>query len=89
MKLVDQPIINRLRDGRLQLRHGPIDLILEAFGSVAEVEIGYQQAIAAFRTVLSELVDELVDLRKPLQKIDIPTSAVSYTHLTLPTIPLV
>ncbi len=74
MKLVDEPIINRLCDGRLQLRHGPIDLILEAFGSGAEVEIGYQQAIAAFRTVLSELVDELVDLRKPLQKFDIPTT---------------
>ena len=28
----------RLADGRLHLQHGPIDLIIEAFGAVTEVE---------------------------------------------------
>lgn len=67
MTLADQPLINRLSDGRLQLRHGPIDLVVEAFGSCAEMDLAYQQAIAAFNTVLGDLVCELKDLRKPLQ----------------------
>ncbi|HKH67017.1 MAG TPA: phasin family protein, partial [Reyranella sp.] len=28
----------RLADGRLHLQHGPIDLVIEAFGAAAEVE---------------------------------------------------
>ena len=65
MSLLDQPLVNRLGDGRIQLRHGPIDLIIEAFGSPAEVELACQQATESFATVLSDLVAELSDLRKP------------------------
>lgn len=64
MEFVDQPLVNRFSDGRLQLRHGPIDLIIEAFGLPAEVELAYQQATNAFSTVLDELVSELGDLKK-------------------------
>jgi ApbE superfamily uncharacterized protein (UPF0280 family) len=50
---------------RLHLNHGPIDLILEAFGSSAEVGAAYAQATRRFRTVLEELVAELAELRRP------------------------
>ena len=54
-----------LEDGkRLHLHHGPIDLIVQAFGSQAEIQAAYQRAAHAFETVLSDLVEELVDLRK-------------------------
>lgn len=58
------PQANLLPDGRrLHLNHGPIDLIVEAFGAPEEVRAAYDQAIARFRTVLTELVEELPDLR--------------------------
>jgi ApbE superfamily uncharacterized protein (UPF0280 family) len=55
-----------LDDGRLHLQHGPIDLIIEAFGSQSEVKLGYEQAWGRFKTVLEELVGELALLRSPL-----------------------
>ncbi|WP_082407527.1 hypothetical protein [Mesorhizobium sp. 1M-11] len=50
---------------RLHLNHGPIDLIIEAFGDAAEVRMACEQAVARFQTILSELVDELPALRQP------------------------
>ncbi len=64
MALFDSPLVLRLEDGRLQLRHGPIDLIIEAFGLPLEVAAAYQQATDAFATVLTDLVAELDNLRK-------------------------
>lgn len=56
-----------LPDGRrLHLQHGPIDLIVEASGELAEVERAYGQAVERFRTVLTELVSELPLLRSPV-----------------------
>jgi uncharacterized protein len=56
-----------LEDGRrLHLNHGPIDLIVEAFGAPGEVAGCYRQAIARFETILSELVGELPLLRQPV-----------------------
>ncbi len=56
-----------LPDGRrLHLQHGPIDIVAEAFGEVAEVEAAYRQAGARFATILDELVAELALLRRPL-----------------------
>jgi uncharacterized protein len=58
---------NMLPDGRrLHLHHGPIDLIVEAWGAPDEVAAGYGQAVARFETVLSELVGELPLLREPV-----------------------
>jgi ApbE superfamily uncharacterized protein (UPF0280 family) len=56
-----------LPDGRrLHLQHGPIDLIIEAFGTAAEVQAAYVQAAAVFVDVLPTLVKELKLLRTPL-----------------------
>ncbi|MGE0659068.1 MAG: UPF0280 family protein [Reyranellaceae bacterium] len=56
-----------LPDGqRLHLQHGPIDLIVEAFGRADEVEAAYRQAWQRFQSILQELVDELARLRQPL-----------------------
>jgi uncharacterized protein len=56
----------RLPDGRLHLQHGPIDLIVEAFGSPAEVERSYGQAVERFGDILPTLVRELPTLRRPV-----------------------
>jgi hypothetical protein len=56
-----------LADGRrLHLQHGPIDLVIEAWGARTEVERAYRQAIAAFEDVLPGLVRELPSLRQAL-----------------------
>lgn len=56
-----------LSDGRrLHLQHGPIDLVIEAWGGRSEVISAYWQAQSAFRSVLCDLVDELPILRRPV-----------------------
>ncbi len=57
---------NFLGDGRLHLNHGPIDLIIEAFGDGAEVAAAYEQAWVRFPSVLPELAAELKRLREPV-----------------------
>jgi ApbE superfamily uncharacterized protein (UPF0280 family) len=59
-------IAARFPDGRLHLQHGPIDLIIEAFGARKEVEAGYRQAIDRFGDILPTLVRELPTLRRPV-----------------------
>ncbi|MCO6188331.1 UPF0280 family protein [Rhizobium sp. L1K21] len=62
------PVARMLADQRrLHLQHGPIDLIIEAFGPEADVRRAYQQAQTAFATVLDDLVLELPLLRKPVE----------------------
>jgi uncharacterized protein len=57
--------IRMLPDGRrLHLHDGPIDLIVEAFGVVREVDLAYRAAGARFVTVLDELCSELSYLRR-------------------------
>ncbi|WP_422008471.1 UPF0280 family protein [Reyranella sp.] len=56
----------RFADGRLHLQHGPIDLIVEAFGAAGEVERAYAQAIDRFGDILPTLVGELPVLRRPV-----------------------
>lgn len=56
----------RFADGRLHLQHGPIDLIVEAFGPAEEVERAYAQAIDRFGDILPALVGELIVLRRPI-----------------------
>ncbi|QPC89644.1 UPF0280 family protein [Mesorhizobium sp. INR15] len=63
---MDGPQAHWLQDGkRLHLNHGPIDLIIEAFGDAQECHLAYEQAIARFQTILIELVKELPELRLP------------------------
>ena len=60
------PQVRLLPDGRrLHLNHGPIDLIIEAFGPAAIRAAAYERAKARFATVLEELVAELRALRQP------------------------
>ena len=70
-----QPQIARLPDGRPHLQHGPIDLILEAWGRPSEVAAAYEQAEACFATILPRLVDELPLLRRPVG--DLPLGPVA------------
>jgi len=61
------PVAARTADGsRLHLQHGPIDLIIEAWGDAAEVADAYRRAWDRFRPLLDELVAELPVLRRPL-----------------------
>jgi ApbE superfamily uncharacterized protein (UPF0280 family) len=55
-----------LPDGRLHLSHGPIDVVLRAWGDRTEVKRAYAQAAAVFRGVLPELCRELPLLRRAL-----------------------
>jgi len=49
---------------RAHFQHGPIDLVLEAFGRADEVARAYEQAWRRFETILAELVAELPMLRR-------------------------
>lgn len=60
------PQIARLPDGRLHLQHGPIDLIVEAWGAADEVAAAYRQAAERFGDILETLVHELAILRAPV-----------------------
>ncbi|MGB0576758.1 MAG: UPF0280 family protein [Alphaproteobacteria bacterium] len=54
-----------LPDGqRLHLNHGPIDLIVQAFGDPDEIKKSYKQAMSCFPDILPTLVDELQKLRQ-------------------------
>jgi ApbE superfamily uncharacterized protein (UPF0280 family) len=60
----EPPIIRMLPDERrLHLHDGPIDLIVEAFGSNAEIRAAYEAAARRFVTILDELCAELPLLR--------------------------
>jgi ApbE superfamily uncharacterized protein (UPF0280 family) len=55
-----------LPDGRrLHLNHGPIDMIVEAWGPPKAVVAAYRAAVARFDGLLEELVAELPALRSP------------------------
>jgi len=56
----------RLSGERLHCQHGPIDLVIKAWGERVEVEAAYEQAWCRFREVLAELVAELPVLRTPV-----------------------
>jgi uncharacterized protein len=59
------PQIKLLADGRrLHLQDGPIDLIVEARGSEANIRVAYDAAVQRFTGLLDELCGELVELRQ-------------------------
>ena len=71
--------IQMLPDGRrLHMQDGPIDLIVEAFGAVSEIEVAYRAAAARFVGVLDELCSELGFLRRPAcEDGDLPSGAIA------------
>jgi ApbE superfamily uncharacterized protein (UPF0280 family) len=63
--MMRQPQVGWLNDGkRLHLQDGPIDLIVEAFGSRDSERAAYAAAIGRFTGLLDELCDELPLLRR-------------------------
>jgi ApbE superfamily uncharacterized protein (UPF0280 family) len=59
------PQIAMLADGRrLHLQDGPIDLIVEAWGSEANIRAAYDAAARRFTGLLDTLCEELPELRK-------------------------
>jgi ApbE superfamily uncharacterized protein (UPF0280 family) len=66
--MMRRPHIALLPDGRrLHLQDGPIDLVIEAHGSVADVEIAYAAAADCLTGLLDRLCDELPELRRPAE----------------------
>jgi hypothetical protein len=57
------PVAARLPDGRLHLSHGPIDLVLRAYGDARDVTRAEDAAAACFPAILPDLVAELPLLR--------------------------
>ena len=56
-----------LGDGRRHhFQHGPIDLVIEAFGRPGEVARAYEQGWTRFQSILGELAGELPRLRAPV-----------------------
>ncbi|TNC11035.1 UPF0280 family protein [Methylobacterium terricola] len=65
---MDGPAHQLLADGRLHLQHGPIDLVLRAYGTEGAVAEAHRAAVDRFATVLGELVGELPELRKAMSE---------------------
>ncbi|RVU15484.1 UPF0280 family protein [Methylobacterium oryzihabitans] len=74
---MDGPAIQPLSGGRLHLQHGPIDLVLRAWGAEAAQADACAAAAERFRTVLGELVAELPELRRPVADRPRVTGAVA------------
>jgi ApbE superfamily uncharacterized protein (UPF0280 family) len=64
--MMQSAVCVRLADGRLHCQHGPIEVLIEAWGDAREVERAYVQAEQRFGTILDELVAELPALRRPV-----------------------
>jgi uncharacterized protein len=56
----------QLPDGRWNLQHGPMDIIVGATGSPTAVALAHERAWKRFTTLLDELVQELPLLRQPV-----------------------
>jgi ApbE superfamily uncharacterized protein (UPF0280 family) len=64
--MIRRPQIALLPDGRrLHLQDGPIDLIVEARGPAADVELAYAAAAERLTGLLDRLCEELTELRSP------------------------
>jgi ApbE superfamily uncharacterized protein (UPF0280 family) len=62
------PIMQELAGGRLHLSHGPIDVVLKAWGPAGELRAAYAAACRRFPAILPELADELSQLRTPMHE---------------------
>jgi ApbE superfamily uncharacterized protein (UPF0280 family) len=60
--------MQELVGARLHLSHGPIDVVLKAWGTPKAVRAAYGAACRRFPHILPELCDELAMLRTPLQE---------------------
>ncbi len=62
------PVAQRLADGRLHLSHGPIDLVIGAWGRPGDIAASERAATALFPGILPGLAAELPELRKPMDR---------------------
>lgn len=62
------PVMQRLAGERLHFSHGPIDVVLKAWGSADAVRTAYAAAGLRFPAILPALCDELVALRTPMHE---------------------
>jgi hypothetical protein len=60
------PQRNSLPDGRTHFSHGPIDLVIQADGQADAIAAAHERAWRRFQSVLTELVAELDELRRPV-----------------------
>lgn len=63
---MNRPVRAMLPGGRLHLQHGPIDVVIEAWGERSEVQLAHAQAWERFQHILETLVTELPLLRSPV-----------------------
>ena len=70
-------VSQELTGGRLHLAHGPIDVVLKAWGTGEALRAAYAAADRRFATILPELCDELVALRRPLSDRPVVTGPVA------------
>ena len=75
--MFEPPVIQKLTGGRLHFQHGPIDVVLKAWGAERDVALAYTAASARFRDILGELVGELGELRKPMDQNPVVTGPVA------------
>jgi len=61
--MFDPPSMQRFAGDRLHLSHGPIDVVLKAWGAAAAVAAAYGAVCRRFPRILPELCDELAQLR--------------------------
>lgn len=64
--MMQAPQSRAISGGRLHLHHGPIDLIINAWGP--DRKVAFQQAERRFQTVLEELVEDLDILRSATRR---------------------
>jgi uncharacterized protein len=60
------PQRNLLPDGRMHFSHGPIDLVIQTDGDAEAIALAHERAWRRFQSVLTELVAELDELRRPV-----------------------
>lgn len=70
-----RPIVQELAGDRLHLQHGPIDIVLKAWGKQNVIRDAYADAVERFATILDECVADLGELRKPMSQAPRPTSS--------------
>lgn len=71
-----RPQVRELSGGRLHLSHGPIDVVLRAWGEAPAVAAAYRAAAARFGDILPELCRELPTLRAEIDAGQPPESLV-------------
>jgi uncharacterized protein len=72
----EAPRVQLLTQGRLHLSHGPIEIVLKAFGTPGAVRNAHAAAAARLPLILPELCGELASLRAPLGAAAAPATSV-------------